>query len=212
MFIIKKYFRYFMSSVVELDLDKIVLELVPKAVDNLHKDPRLFRDKCRFWDYSVRQVREFLARLPAKYKGRLDEQLLKDSRAAVFSFPKSPYELVIGFKPSYQVILASEVVPKTPKDARVITIDPKDVITAPTFDLLFKPVDNEGTGVILRNALEQFYLKQGDIDDGTLIALGIKGKEVVLSDLELLSKFLSKITIQARCNYALGNGEATYKI
>ena len=216
-FIFLLIFYINVTNTTELSLDRIFLELVPKAVDHISEAPNFFRDANNFWDYSVQQVKEFLSGLPDKYKEKSNELFFKDKQCAIFKFPNEAYDLVIGFKPGYRIILASEVCSKISKDAKKIIIEPDDVITLPTFDLHFRPVDDKGTGVILENALNKFYLKQGDIENGTLMAFGVRGKEVVQSDLELLDRFLpekmfSKRTIHARCNYALGNGEAVYKI
>ncbi len=182
--------------------DDILVELVPRIVDS---DPTLIKKKAKYWNYSVQQVREFLGRLPDAYKGEVSEQRYETEKAAVFKCADSPYNVVIGFKPAYHLLRIS------PDDTRT-SFTGKDCIACPTFDLAFKPADEEGTRKILQAGLDQFFLLRGDIEEGTLAVAGIKGKKVVHRDLELLAKFLPRGTvINARCNYA-DNGKATYRL
>lgn len=179
------------------DLDRIILSLVPKAVDNVTQDPELFRDEKRCMDYATQQAKEFLARLPETYRKGLTEQQL-DKGTKIFA--NSNYELGIGFRPGYQLLIYTNT-----------------VITAPIFDLSFKPTTNKDTRAIFEAALNQFFLQQLDIADGTLAAYGIKDEQTVVQDLELLRLFLPrrwvfKRKIQAICNYALGSGRAVYLI
>ena len=203
---------------VKIDLDRIILELVPRAVDTLCEDPLLFRAKNRYWDYAVQQVHQFLERLPQEQRAGLSEQDFRKERAALFKCPGSPYDLAIGFKPGYQVILSSEIIQRLPTENKgAIMITDENIITAPTFDLSIRPAEKEGTGLILGAALEQFFLRQGDLDVGTLCAFGVKGEDLVMQDLELLAAFLPPLksgrrTIHTRCNYALCNGQSIYTI
>ena len=83
----------------------------------------------------------------------------------------------------------------------------------PRFSLGFKNLDKDNSTKIIKVSLDRFFLEQSDIDNGTLIAVGIGNKKVVYRDLELLEQFLEKGTeIQSRINWGAGIGEATYVI
>ncbi len=186
-----------------IEYDSIFVTLVPRIVDT---NPQIFEDDKEYWDYSVEQVHKFLGRLPVTYRGEISEQRIETEKAAVFRCNGSPYDLMVGFKPAYQLLIVS------PDDKRQ-AFSSDDCIDCPTFDVGFKPKDEEGTRKILQVGLEQFFLLQGDIDDGTLAVIGVKDKKVVYKDLELLRRFLPNRTkIEARCNYGAGNGEATYRL
>lgn len=183
--------------------DSVFVELVPRIVDT---NPNLFDDNAKYTDYAVGQVYEFLGRLPNTYKGEVSELRFENEKAAIFKCAGSPYDLMIGFKPAYHLLIVS------PDDKRREFTD-DDCIACPIFDVAFKPTDEEGVKRILQAGLNQFFLLQGDLDDGTLAAVGVKNKKVVHRDLELLARFLPKGTvIEARCNYGAGNGQATYRL
>jgi hypothetical protein len=184
-------------------IDSVFIELVPRIVDT---NPQLFEDNTKYWGHAVEQVHEFLGRLPDNYKGKVSEHRFEDEKAAVFKCEGSPYDLMVGFKPAYHLLIVS------PDDKRqAFTSD--DCIACPTFDVAFKPTDKEGARRILSAGLEQFFLRQGDIDDGTLIAIGGKNGEVVYRDLPLLRTLLPLGTVvEARCDYGAGNAEATYRL
>jgi hypothetical protein len=184
-----------------IPLDKIFVEFVPKIVDT---NPQIFKDFTTYWSYTIEQVHEFLGRLPDTYRGDVSEKIFEKEKAAMFTCVKSPYELRIGFKPAYHLLIVDA------DDKRRSFID-NDCIVCPTFDVGFKYVDYEGSRRILQAGLDQFFLRQGDIDTGTLVAFGFIGKKVVEKDLELLLRFLPKKTIiESRCSYGAGNGMTSY--
>lgn len=183
--------------------DSVFVELVPRIVDS---NPQLFKNDAKYWGYAVEQVHKFLGRLPNNYRGEVLERRFEDEKAAVFECEGSPYDLMVGFKPDYRLLIVSR------NDKRqVFTGD--DCIACPTFDVAFRPIDKKGTRRILSAGLEQFFLRQGDITKGTLIAAGVKDGEVFHRDLQLLRTLLPRgKVIQARCDYGAGNGRAIYVV
>ena len=183
--------------------DSIFMELVPRIVDT---NPQLFEDDAKYWGYAVEQVDEFLGRLAKNYKGDVSEKRFENEKAAMVTCAGSPYELMVGFKPGYHLLIVA------PDDKRqAFTGD--DCVACPTFDVAFKPTDEEGVRRILQAGLDQFFLHQRDIDTGTLVVAGVKDKELVHRDLELLARFLPERTVvEARCDYMAGNGHATYRL
>ncbi len=191
----------------DLIYDSIFLEFVPKIVDQNPEKIREIQKDAKYWDYANKQVHEFWERLFADCQGRkLLEQRFQEEKAAIFRCEGSPYDLTIGFKPGYHLLIVS------PDDKRQVFTG-KDCLACPTFDVSFKTLGERGTRAILQAGLEQFFLKQADIEEGTLAAIGGKDGEVVHRDLQLLRAFLPiGTTIEARCNYGAGNGRATYRL
>lgn len=193
--------RYGSRTRLGRDLNTVLLQLVPRAVDD---NPQLFEDNKRYWEYTTGQVKEFFGRLPDDYTAGIEEERMEDKKAAVFRCTESPYELRVGFFPQYHLILNSP-----DKKERELTED--DVISCPMLSLVFNHADQDASQKIVEAALSQFFLVQGDLDDGTLLAFLYDGVNVLKSDLEMLTSFLPAGTkIEARCNYQFGNGKATY--
>ncbi len=205
--------------------ERIYVELVPKEVDIADLISDIFRQKKTFMSFSRRKAQNFLGELQARQaEGHEDlgittvnEHLLPKAQAATFECIGGPYEIKLGFKPDYQLLWEPErkarKAKRRSKEPAVITPHKQNTITLPTFDLFFRPFTYHGTRDILETALDQFYIRQEDIEEGTLRVCALQGKKRVQEDLEVLAQYLPKgTTINARCDWGLANGRASYRI
>lgn len=202
-----------------LQWERIYVELVPKEVDIADLIPELFRERKNYMSFSKRKARNFLDELQAESHEDLgitavNEHLLPKAQAATLECIGGPYEIKLGFKPDYQLLQwPREKGRKSKKEPVVITADKHNSIIVPTFDLFFRPFTYHGTRDILETALGRFYIRQEDIDEGTLRVCALRGKKRVQEDLEVLAQYLPKgTTINARCDWGLANGKASYRI
>ena len=184
-------------------VDQVWLGLVPKAVDT---KPEVFRDNKKYFSYAEQQVKEFWQRLPEGYVGDVSAKRFRKEKSAVFSVLEPSVNLLMGFKPAYHLLRATA-------KAKIIIANKRNTITCPTFDLYFRPSERIDAQIMMQAALQQFYLYQQDLEEGTLAARGCKNGKLVLEDLALLRNYFPKGTaIEARCDFALGNGKATYRL
>jgi|GEM_PF-6902158 len=180
------------------NLDLVYLCLVPKAADKLpHQE---FESEAEVWDYSVGEARTFLNGIPRETIGSLEEEINREGKLGVFKGSNHDYELILGFKMDYPILYS-------PGDQGEMK-----VVVMPTFDLRFVPYNKGTSKKIMKQAIKQFSVKQGDIVNGTLLAFGMKDEKIVKRDLPLLKSFLGMFRrVEGRCNYGMGNGRATYR-
>ena len=85
----------------ESDIEVILLGLVPKIVD---ENPEKIQDTKKYWAYAQAQADTFLAALPAEYTAGLTKKILRNEKSAVYTCEDSPLDLVLGFKPGFNII------------------------------------------------------------------------------------------------------------
>ncbi len=186
-------------------IDTIVMELVPKIVDDVPKRKTL-REIQTYWRYAEGQAVDFLGKLPTEYNAGLSIQKFRKEKAALYACKDSSVELMIGFKPMYPLLAT----PLRKKRTGVYT--QKDMVACPTYDLAFKLISREAALTIIPAALEQFHALMGD-DTGPLMVYRTRRKKVVRKDVQLLADYLPRGTlVHARCNYGASNGKAEYRI
>lgn len=187
-----------MVALEKIKIDSIVLGLVPKIVERVSDLPLKTDDE--FINYSDEQVTEFFNRIPREIKGEVKKTISKNEKS-VLAESNSTYQLIMQSSPGINCLYSSR------KNEQPI------MLYFPRFSLGFKNLDKDNSTKIIKVSLDRFFLEQSDIDNGTLIAVGIGNKKVVYRDLELLEQFLEKGTeIQSRINWGAGIGEATYVI
>jgi len=140
--------------------DKIVLELVPKEVDQWKNfQGKKYQGTCQ------KLTETLVSSLPEAYNNgthtKKEENIGETARVIQF---ESPEELFIGFSCSNPYNLLPE--------------HSEDVVVCPTFDFFFTP--NEVTKDLLTAALTNFYLR--DYAEGGLKVFSLKNRKFQLKE------------------------------
>ena len=161
--------------------------LVPRIVDEESETLDKFKNLRMLARYADQQINEFIFNLPRDFSGKKEKDKGRDN-CTVYHFYNSSCGLILSHKPEFQV--------------------PEISATLPLFTLLFGPANRRETKIILEQAVNQFFLLQEDMDDGTLDIVVRKNGKGYSDPLHALSQILRKgKKVEARCNYIGGSAE-----
>lgn len=165
--------------------------LVPRSVES---EPEAFLRKKSLMEHSIARLEEFFSSLPEEFKGEIKREVFERESAAFFEC-LGDYNIALGFQQrNYSVYVE------------------RTKVYAPSFDLLFAPVDDAGSQRIFVTALNQFYLAQNSFRRVPEVML-MNGKVTIKKGLEVLAMFLPRgAIVEARRNRWFGNGRVVYEI